>query len=237
MSPFEIFRAGGVVMYPLALCSLVALAIVVERAFNLRASRILRRGVVERITGLAETGRLDRAIEVCREQPGIFTQIVLPGLELGRRGEPESVAKEAIVDAGRHESVRLNRYLGALGTVVGIAPLLGLLGTVVGMIEVFDVIAEGGGGQAAELSGGISTALITTAAGLLIAIPALVAYNYFYEKAQFLVTDLERESYRVLRALYQGTPVAPAGATGEPLGERIHAAADLGATRGGTAAP
>ena len=203
MSLIEIFKSGGPVMWPLAVCSLVALAIIIERALNLRVARVLNPGVVERVTGLAEGGRLDRAIEACRQHPGIYTHIVMSGLEVAARGDVESVAKEAIEDAGRHETSRLNRYLGTLSTVVGISPLLGLFGTVTGMIEVFQTIAEAGAGQAAQLAGGISQALITTATGLLIAIPSLVAHNFYQEKAQGIVTDLERESLRVLRGLYQ----------------------------------
>lgn len=201
MSLIELFRAGGPVMWPLLACSLVALAIGIERAVNLRRSKILDPVVVERVTGLVEGGRADRAVEVCRQNPGIYTNIVLAGLELAPKGEP--AAKEAVEDAGRHETTRLTRYLGALGTVVGISPLLGLLGTVTGMIEVFKTIAEVGTGQAAELSNGISQALITTAFGLLIAIPSLVAYNYFQGRAESMITDLERETLRVLRGLYE----------------------------------
>ena len=203
MSLIEIFDAGGPVMWPLLICSLVSLAIIIERLINLRVSRILNPAVVERVTGLAEGGRLDRAAEECRRHPGIYTNIVLAGLEVAGRGEAETVSKEAIEDAGRHETARLNRYLGTLGTIVGISPLLGLFGTVTGMIEVFQTIAEAGAGQAAQLSGGISQALITTATGLLIAIPSLVAHNFFHEKAQVIVTDLERESLRVLRGVFQ----------------------------------
>jgi len=203
MSLIEIFRAGGPVMWPLAICSLAALAIILERAFSLRVSRVLSPVIVERVNGLAEGGRTDRAIEACLQHPGIFTSIVAAGLQAVARGEPESVSKEAIEDAGRHETARLTRYLGTLATIVGISPLLGLFGTVTGMIEVFRTIAESGGGGAAQLSGGISQALITTATGLLIAIPALVAHNYFREKAENIVTDLERESLRVLHGVYR----------------------------------
>lgn len=200
----EVFRSGGPVMWPLLICSLIAVAIVLERAFTLRASRILDPAIVERLSGLAEGGRADRALQFSRENPGLFSNIVGPGLELAAVGERESVAKEAVEDAGRHQTVRLHRYLGTLGTIVGISPLLGLLGTVTGMINVFKTIAETGGGQAAQLSSGISQALITTATGLLIAIPALVAYNYFNEKAQSIVSDLERDSLRVLRGYFRG---------------------------------
>jgi biopolymer transport protein ExbB len=204
----EIVRAGGLIMWPLAICSLITVAIIVERLINLRYSRILNPGIVERVTALTEGGRAERAIDVCRKNPGIYTNIVLAGLELAHRGE--AIAKEAVEDAGRHETARLNRYLGTLGTVAGISPLLGLLGTVTGMIDVFNTIAEAGAGQAAQLSSGISQALITTATGLLIAIPALVAHNFFSEKAEAIIADLEQESLRVLRGLYYQAPPSPA---------------------------
>jgi biopolymer transport protein ExbB len=218
MSLIDFFEAGGPVMWPLLICSLASLAIIIERLINLRRSKILDPSIVERVTGLVEGGRVDRAVDVCRTQPGIYTNIVLAGLEVAGKGE--SVAKEEVEDAGRHETTRLSRYLGALGTVVGISPLLGLTGTVFGMIEVFKTIAEVGAGQAEQLSNGISQALITTAFGLLIAIPSLVAYNYFQSKAESIITDLERETLRVLRGLYGAAPavgvsaeVAPASRT------------------------
>jgi biopolymer transport protein ExbB len=203
MSLLEAFKSGGPVMYLLGVCSLLALAIIVERLINLRANRILNPAIVERVSALAESGRADRAIEICHENPGLFSNIVLAGLEIADRGE--TLAKEAVEDAGRHEAPRLTRYLVALGTVAAVSPLMGLLGTVLGMIEVFRTIAEAGAGQAEQLSGGISQALITTATGLLVAIPALVAHNYFHEKAEMILADLERDSLRVLRGLYQAT--------------------------------
>jgi len=222
MGLIQIFEAGGPVMWPLAICSLVALAIIIERLLNLRFSRVLNPAIVERVTALTEGGRADRAIEVCRQNPGIYTNIVLAGLELSQRGE--ALAKEAVEDAGRHETARLNRYLGTLGTIAGISPLLGLLGTVTGMIEVFDTIAKAGAGQAAQLSSGISQALITTATGLLIAIPALVAHNFFQEKAAAIVADLEQESLRVLRGLYHSNEEA--GALPHPSAEPLGATAE-----------
>ena len=215
MSVLELFKAGGWAMWPLLACSLVAVAIVIERLIVLRSGRILDRGMVQRLIGLAEGGRPDRAVEACRQHPGIFTNIVGAGLELAAQGDRESDAKEAIEDAGRHQIGRLNRYLGTLGTVVGISPLLGLLGTVLGMIDVFKTIADAGVGQAAALSSGISQALITTATGLSIAIPSLVAYNYLSERVEKIVADLESDSLAVLRAFYRtpgrGSIVAGAG--------------------------
>ena len=136
-------------------------------------------------------------------QPGIYTNVVLAGLEHVPKGE--AAAKEAVEDAGRHETSHLNRYLPALGTIAAISPLLGLLGTVTGMIEVFRTIATTGAGQAAELANGISQALVTTATGLLIAIPSLVAYNVFQARTNRIVTDLERETLRVLRGLQRAS--------------------------------
>jgi biopolymer transport protein ExbB len=175
MSLIEIFKAGGPVMWPLALCSLVSLAIVIERSVNLRVSRILNPGVVERITGLAEGGSLERAIDACRQSPGIYTNIVTAGLEVASRGEGKSLSKEAIEDAGRQETARLNRYMGTLGTIVGISPLLGLLGTVAGMLKTFSAMSLQDGLQSIDLvASGISEALITTETGLSIAIVGLV---------------------------------------------------------------
>ena len=210
MSLIEIFNAGGPVMWPLLICSLIAVAISLERLFALRTSKVLAPRIVEQVTGLVEGGRADRAAEVCRQNPGIYTNIILAGLTLCHRGE--AAAKEAVEDAGRHETTKLTRFLGALGTIVGISPLLGLLGTVTGMINVFKTIAESGGGQAAQLSTGISQALITTATGLLIAIPALVAYNFFQGQAERIITEIERESLRVLRGLYPVTDEVIQGA-------------------------
>jgi len=201
MSILEFFKAGGPLMWPLSFFSLLTLAIIIERLVNLRSSRILDPKVVERVTALAEGGQGSRAREVCKEHPGIFTNIVDAGLELADQGE--LVAKDAVEDAGRRETNRLGRYLGALGTIAAVAPLMGLLGTVTGMIEVFDTIAKAGAGQAAELSGGISQALITTATGLVVAIPALIAHSIFSGKVSGLVTDLENAALRAVHGFYR----------------------------------
>ena len=137
----------------------------------------------------------------------IRDSIVTAGLQQAPKGEP--FAREAVEDAGRHETTRLTRYLPTLGTVAAVSPLLGLLGTVTGMIAVFKTIANSGIGQAAELSNGISQALITTATGLLIAIPALVAYNYYTERAERIIQRLEGASLRVMRSLFQVPLEAP----------------------------
>lgn len=200
MSLIEIFLAGGLLMYPLLAAYLLTAALIIERALNLRESRVLNQSIVDRVTDLVDTGRPERAILACRTHPCIFTNIVIAGLEISGKGEMR--AKEAIEDAGRHETVKLKRYLNALGTIAAVAPLVGLLGTVTGMILVFRTIAETGGGQAAALSTGIFQALITTATGLSVAIPALIAHNFFQEKVEGIVTELERVSLRALYGLY-----------------------------------
>ena len=210
MSLIEVIKAGGWVMYPLLLSSLLVVAIIFERSFNLRASRVLAPTTVERVSGLVEGGRVDRAVTVCKEHPGMVSSIVLAGLEIAGRGE--ATAKEAVEDAGRHETARLSHYLTALGTIAAVAPLMGLFGTVTGMIDVFRTIAQSGVGHASELSGGISQALVTTAFGLLVAIPALVSYNYFQARVDLMVTDLERESLRVIRAVYLVSEAESGGA-------------------------
>jgi len=206
MSLVEIIKAGGYLMYPLLAAYLLVFAIIIERALNLRSSRVLNQSIVDRVTDLVEAGRPGRAIDACRENPCLFTNIVVAGLEEASKGEVR--AKEAIEDSGRHETVKLKRYLNALGTVAAVAPLIGLLGTVTGMILVFQTIAESSGGQAAALSTGIFQALITTATGLTVAIPALIAHNFFQERVESIVTGLERASLRALRGLFpaEGDP-------------------------------
>lgn len=213
MALVEFFRTGGPVMWPLLLCSLVSVAIAIEKTRSLRLTKVLDPTIVERITGLLEGGRADRALAISQQQPGIFTNIISAGLEQASKGE--GAVKEAIEDAGRHEAGRLTAYLNALGTIVGISPLLGLFGTVTGMIKVFQTIAEVGTGNASQLSDGISQALITTATGLLIAIPSLVAYNFFQGKAERLLTDIERASLRVLRTLYPADGFTQTPASGD----------------------
>lgn len=217
MSLIEIFRAGGYLMYPLLLAYLLTLAIIIERALNLRASRVLNQSIVDRVTDLVEADRPGRAIQACRDNPCLFTNIVVAGLEVASKGEMR--AKEAIEDAGRHETVKLKRYLKALSTVAEVAPLVGLLGTVTGMILVFRTIAQTGGGQAAALSTGIFQALITTAAGLAVAIPALIAHNFFQERVERIVTGLERASLRALRGLFpaDGAPQTTPTVSGVPV--------------------
>jgi biopolymer transport protein ExbB len=210
---FELLKSGGPVMYALVLCSVVALAITVEKLFNLRQSKILRSESYEALVALIEGGRLDKAREVCHRDEGVFHCIIGPGLDHYRFGRDE--VKQAILDAGRQEIPRLTRYLGALGTIAGIAPLLGLFGTVLGMIKVFRVIAALGVGHASDLAEGISVALITTASGLPIAIFSLIMYNLFADRAERIVREIEKRALEITRKMFERDqgPGGPEAAT------------------------
>lgn len=186
----EFLKQGGPVMWPLSLCSVLALAIIVERLINLRPAKVLPEDEVEHLGSLISGGLLEQAEDYCERRPGPLTNIVAAALDA--RSEPPEGIRQVVVDQGRQEVPRLQKYLGVLGTVASVSPLLGLLGTVLGMIEVFRIVSNQGIGQADSLAGGISQAMITTAAGLTIAIPSLVAYNAFSDRANSLILEMER---------------------------------------------
>ncbi|MEE8536757.1 MAG: MotA/TolQ/ExbB proton channel family protein [Acidobacteriota bacterium] len=196
----ETFRSGGLVMVPLLLCSILAMAITIEKLVNLRLSRILKSETIAALHSFVERGQVESALAFCRRQPGIFNNIIRQGFEHYSFGREE--VKEAMLDAARQQIPRLERYLGVLGTLAGVTPLLGLLGTVAGMIKVFNVIAEIGVGKADALAAGISEALVTTVTGLVIAIPSLVMYNIFRGRAEAIVAELERHSLDLVRRLF-----------------------------------
>ncbi len=196
---WELFEQGGLMMYPLSLCSILTLAITLERAFSLRRHRIIRGeivSVIENIKGQADIGL---AVSVCNQYEGPFAQVVRTALE--SRHLPPDEIKESIVDQGRQEMGKLQKGIVILETVASVSPLLGLLGTVLGMIKVFREISEVGIGQGNLLAGGIAEAILTTGAGLFIAIPALVFFNYFSSKAESLVLEIEKYSNTLLKKL------------------------------------
>lgn len=190
---------GGVLMIPLAVCSVLAMWVIVDRAWHLRWRRVVKPEIVDLIDTLEGPNDIPLARSICERNPGAFSTIVLVALD-GRDGGRDEI-REQVEDQGRQEVARLAYGLGLLETIAAIAPLLGLLGTVLGMIEVFDVVSEQGAGQAQSLSGGISEALITTATGLSIGIPALVAYNYFVGKAERLVLNMEAHTNRLIKKI------------------------------------
>jgi biopolymer transport protein ExbB len=196
---WDLFQQGGVVMYPLLLCSVLALAITIERAYSLRRSRIIRPEIVSVIENIAGPADVGLAQAVCSRFEGPFANVVRAGLE-SRHLSPDEI-RENILDQGRQEMGALQKGLVVLDTVASVSPLLGLLGTVTGMIKVFQDIAEVGVGKGNLMAGGIAEAILTTAAGLVIAIPALVASNTFAARTESLVLEIEKHSNVLLKKL------------------------------------
>lgn len=200
MTVFELVKAGGWLMAPIIACSVVALAIIVERAWTLRERRVVPAELVAQVWRRARDG--DITEEHIRE--------LRDGSPLGRilavgllnRDRERHVIKEAIEETGRAVAHELDRFLTALGTIAAITPLLGLLGTVIGMISVFATITDLGVGNPAELAGGISQALITTAAGLSVAIPSLIFYRHFRGKVEALTVQMEQEAVKLVEILH-----------------------------------
>lgn len=187
---------GGLMMIPLAVCSVVAAVVAFERMLALRRSKVVPSKIAE-VAELARPGRdLSVSIEVCERNPGVFANILRVGLESARL--PWDQAREAVLEAGRQETPNLERNLVWLETVAGVAPLLGLLGTVLGMIKTFAAIAAVGLGDPQVLSSGISEAMITTATGLGIGIPALIFHNLLSARAENLVLEIEQRVSRML---------------------------------------
>ncbi len=196
---FEIVSAGGLLMLPIIICSIIAMAIVVERFIKLREEKVLPTNLVADVWRMASTKQLtdEKVREIQQGSP--LGRILAAGL-LSRANDRDSM-KASIEEVGGHVAHELERYLNALGTIAAITPLLGLLGTVVGMIKVFTNIMTVGVGNPAQLAGGISQALITTAGGLMVAIPALMFYRYFRGKVDGLVVDMEKESLKLVDVL------------------------------------
>ena len=197
---FELVKAGGWLMLPIIASSVVAFAIVIERLWALRRGRVVPRRLLLEIWHWLKAGKLDdERIEVLREGSPLG-RVLASGLV--NRNYSREIMKEGIEETGRHVAHELERYLNTLGTIASITPLLGLLGTVVGMIEVFSVITDVGVGSPGELAGGISKALITTAAGISVAVPALIFYRYFHGRVDELVMEMEQEAVKLVEVIH-----------------------------------
>jgi biopolymer transport protein ExbB len=196
---FEFLADAGPLIYPLALCSVVASTITIERMIALRRTRVLPHAIIEVVEAVGPRADVGLATEVCRRNPGVFSDVMRSGLE--NSGEPWEVMRDAVLDTGRQETMRLERHLVWLLTIAQAAPLLGLLGTVLGMIKVFASISISGLGDPQALSEGISEAMITTAVGLGIGIPTLVAYNVLSAKAEALISEIEAHASRLVARL------------------------------------
>lgn len=186
---FELFRAGGPLMWVILVCSLVALTIVFERLLTLRKERIIPTGLREQVIELALKGNITQdKIEVVQVHSPLGS-VYAAGLANVAYGT--DVMREALEEQGKQVVHRMGRYLNTLGTIASITPLIGLLGTVIGMIKVFTAITANGVGDPTVLSGGISEALITTAAGLSVGIPCLMFYRYFRSRINELSVMLQ----------------------------------------------
>lgn len=196
----ELVKAGGWLMVPILLCSIVAMAIIAERFWTLQTKRIAPNNLVVQVWQWARSGHLTEERIRALRKASPLGRILAAGL--ANRHLDREHMKEGIEDVGRHVIHDLERYLNTLGTIASITPLLGLLGTVIGMIKVFSVITTQGVGDPGVLAGGISEALITTAAGLTVAIPALMFYRYFRGRIDELVVTMEQEALKMVEALH-----------------------------------
>ncbi len=197
---FELVKTGGWLMWPILLCSVFALAIIGERFWSLQKKYVAPPTLVAQIQQWLERKELDNARIKLLAETSPLGKILAAAL-INREHDRE-ILKEAVEDAGRHTVPELDRYLNSLGTIAAITPFLGLLGTVLGMIEMFAGISSHGVGDPAVVAGGIAQALITTAAGLGVAIPSVMFYRYFRGKVDALLVDMEQESLKLIEILH-----------------------------------
>jgi biopolymer transport protein ExbB len=196
---FELVKSGGWMMWPIILASIAAMAIIAERLWSLQRKFVTPPGLLTEIQQSLQQQELD-AGRIARIRETSALGRVLAAALTNRRHNRD-ILKEAVEDAGRHVTPDLERYLNALGTIAAIAPFLGLLGTVVGMIEMFSGLGAKGVGDPSLVATGIAQALITTAAGLAVAIPSLMFYRYFRARVDDLIIDMEQDAIRLIEIL------------------------------------
>jgi len=195
-------------MWPILLCSVVAMAIIGERLWSLQESRVIPAEISARVWQLVASGELNDRHVAALEQNSPLGRVLAAGLS--QRHKSRELVKEAIEDAGRHVVHELEHFLNTLGTIAAVSPLLGLLGTVIGIISAFNAITHGGVGDPRALSGGIGQALIATAAGLCVAIPSLVGYRYLRSRVDKLVIRMEKDALKLVQAIDEQRPLPEA---------------------------
>lgn len=193
---WEILVNGGPLIVPIGLGSVVALGVFFERMTALRRARVVPERFGERIAVLVDAGKIEDARKTCREAETAIGRIF--DVALANHGRSRSQVKERVEEVGRRESAKLERYVGVLGVIASIEPLMGLLGTVTGMIDVFREVVGGGMGDPALLASGIWEALITTAAGLTVAIPVYIAWRVLIARVRDLVLEMEEDSVALI---------------------------------------
>ena len=208
-----IFVDGGFMMYPLVLCSLSALGVILAKAWTLHVAHRDSQQLLDDIEALGRAGGLEDAIKRAHETRGPVAAILLTGLKRLREDQAGKDIEKAIKTTGTLELDFLERGLVVLATIANVAPMLGFLGTVIGMIAAFDAIEAAGQVEPALVASGIKIALITTAAGLTIAIPVNVAYNYFVTRIDALIADMEEGTQAVLELIWRAQDSKSAGGT------------------------
>jgi biopolymer transport protein ExbB len=187
---FSILVSGGPVMIPIALCALIATVIIIERVMFFMDIRRGEKNLLPRIRSSIDKGHYDEAMAICDTVEGPASRLMKTGIAYREYGEAS--IKEAVMNQANREVPRLERYLSTLGTIANISTLLGLLGTVTGNIQAFGVLGDMGTmGNPSVLAGSIAQALVTTAAGLVVSIPAVIFYNYFIAEVNRMVTEME----------------------------------------------
>jgi biopolymer transport protein ExbB len=207
---FELLKAGGILMVPILCCSVLALAIILERFWSLRDSRIAPPEALNELWLWIKKKELNGKRLKTLQVSSPMGRVLASGLLNAKHGR--EVMKESIEHEASQVIHQLERFLNPLGTVATITPLLGLLGTVIGMIKVFAEIQLAGVGNAGNLAGGISEALITTASGLSVAIPALIAHRYFIRRVDALVVNMEQEAIKLVEVVHGDREIDVKGA-------------------------
>lgn len=205
MSAWKIFLAGGPLMWPILLCSVLALAIIIEKFFHLHKIRIDFKGFLDSIFGKLKSANIKEAILICDKATAPVANILKAGILKFHASRDE--IKEAMEDASLYEVPKLEKNLSALATIAHASPLLGLLGTVTGMVRAFQVIQVKATSlnpvSPGDLAGGIWEALLTTVFGLIVAIPTFVAYNFFVSRVNSVIVNMERAATELVNFITQ----------------------------------
>jgi biopolymer transport protein ExbB len=197
---FEIIKAGGWVMWPIILCSVVALAISIEKFLSLNTAKVAPSHLLPQVWGWLKNNQIDASRLKELRQGSPLGRILATAISSSRQGR--EIMKESIEETASYVVHDLQQYMSTLGIVVEISPLLGLFGTVLGMIQLFSAVVLQSSGNTSALAGGISVALLTTAAGLSVAIPALVMHRHFTRRIESIIIVLEQETLKLVDALH-----------------------------------
>lgn len=196
---FDFYVKGGFFMHPILLCSILSLAILMERLWNLRRKKVIPEALLPKVERLIREQKFSEAVSACKSDSSSLARIIIAGLK--NAGMKRENLKEALIETGGREAAFLERYLEALATIASISTLLGLLGTISGMIQIFSVISRETSVNPATLAGGISEALNTTAFGLVVAIPTTVFYKYLMGKAESMIVEMEEYATHMVELL------------------------------------